>query len=59
MDLTELIRQLMEEEGYSVENTFLIEEMLLKTREVSRAKPLRKSYLFPRNKTRPADSQDQ
>jgi hypothetical protein len=51
MDLTELIRQLMEEEGYSVENTFLIEEMLLKTREVSRAKPLRKSS--------PADSQDQ
>ena len=42
-DLTERIALLMEEEGYSVEDTFLIDEMLLKTREVSRAKPLRRS----------------
>jgi hypothetical protein len=50
-NLTLRIALLMEEEGYSVEDTFLIDEMLLKTREVSRAKPLRRSS--------PADSQDQ
>ena len=38
-DLTERIALLMEEEGYSVEDTFLIDEMLLKTREAERADP--------------------
>jgi len=35
-DLTERIALLMEEEGYSVENTFLIDEMLLKTADLRR-----------------------
>ena len=58
-DLTERIALLMEEEGYSVEDTFLIDEMLLKTREVSRAKPLRRSPPIGWGEGLAADPQNQ